>query len=200
LKLGNIIYDLKSQKVYLINFSLSRHLNDSNELLTEHIGSPAYISPEILNKKPYCGKSSDIWSLGVVLYTILFGHFPFYDPITEKLFEKIKLGNYTFPEYVLINADSKNDLLFYVSFWNKRYIKVSESTKSLLKNLLEIDPNKRFNAKQAINSIMSILSSHSFESVSICENLKTLQNDSKKQKGLFKFYFHKKSQIQALGK
>jgi serine/threonine-protein kinase 40 len=88
---------LKSLKVFLINFSLGRNLINENELLNEQLGSPAYISPDILGQNPYLGKPSDIWSLGVILYAMLFGQFPFYDQVPERLFKKVRCGDFIIP-------------------------------------------------------------------------------------------------------
>ena len=46
----------------------------------------------------YCGKSSDMWAMGVLLYTMLYGQFPFYDNNPQELFKKIKTADYTIPE------------------------------------------------------------------------------------------------------
>lgn len=48
--------------------------------------------------RPYRGKPSDMWALGVVLFTMLYGQFPFYDSIPQELFRKIKAAEYTIPE------------------------------------------------------------------------------------------------------
>ena len=50
--------------------------------------------------RPYLGKPSDMWALGVLLYTMLYGQFPFYDNTPHELFRKIKAVEYTIPEYV----------------------------------------------------------------------------------------------------
>jgi len=50
--------------------------------------------------RPYRGKPSDMWALGVLLYTMLYGQFPFYDNVPQELFRKIKAVEYTIPEYV----------------------------------------------------------------------------------------------------
>ena len=48
--------------------------------------------------RPYDGKASDMWALGVLLYTMLYGQFPFYDDDPEELFKKIKAADYVIPE------------------------------------------------------------------------------------------------------
>ena len=87
LKLGNIVLDLRSRKVTLTNFCLGKHLMNNSDLLKDQRGSPAYISPDVLSGKPYAGKPSDMWALGVVLFTMLYGQFPFYDNAPHELFQ-----------------------------------------------------------------------------------------------------------------
>ena len=41
---------------------------------------------DVLSGKPYLGKPSDMWALGVVLFTMLYGQFPFYDSVPQELF------------------------------------------------------------------------------------------------------------------
>ena len=48
--------------------------------------------------RPYLGKPSDMWALGVLLYTMLYGQFPFYDNAPQELFRKIKAVEYSIPE------------------------------------------------------------------------------------------------------
>lgn len=45
----------------------------------------------------FTGKPSDMWALGVVFYTMLYGQFPFYDSSPTQLFNKIKAVDYSFP-------------------------------------------------------------------------------------------------------
>ena len=56
------------------------------------------VSTYISSGKPYSGKSSDLWALGVLLYTMLYGQFPFYDNVPFELFRKIKNAEYTIPK------------------------------------------------------------------------------------------------------
>lgn len=52
-----------------------KKLKDENDYLKTHAGTPAYMSPEILGGLPYTNKS-DIWSLGIIFYELLFGRLP----------------------------------------------------------------------------------------------------------------------------
>lgn len=79
---------------------MGKHLTSESDLLKDQRGSPAYISPDVLCGKPYLGKPSDMWALGVVLYTMLYGQFPFYHSSPSQLFNKIKSANYFIPRQV----------------------------------------------------------------------------------------------------
>ncbi len=48
------------------------------------------MAPEIVQKIEYCGKKSDVWSLGILLYVLLVGKYPFYAHSDSYLFKKIK--------------------------------------------------------------------------------------------------------------
>jgi serine/threonine protein kinase len=67
------------------------------ELLYERCGTPAYIAPEIIREVPYEGTLVDVWSAGVVLYTMICGEFPFNSDTIEELEQSILLGKYTLP-------------------------------------------------------------------------------------------------------
>ena len=55
------------------------------------------MSPEIVSKKEYHGESADIWAVGVVMYVILTGVYPFKCKDEKGLFKKIILGKYSTP-------------------------------------------------------------------------------------------------------
>lgn len=66
-----------NNKVILIDFGFACRFPKSDQpVLTENVGTPIYMSPEILNKLPYNSKS-DIWSIGAILYEMLHGSPPY---------------------------------------------------------------------------------------------------------------------------
>ncbi|KAM3367516.1 hypothetical protein ACQJBY_016226 [Aegilops geniculata] len=75
------------------------------------VGTPAYIAPEVLSRREYDGKVTDVWSCGVTLYVMLVGGYPFEDPDDPKNFRKtigrIMSIQYKIPEYVHVSQDCK---------------------------------------------------------------------------------------------
>ena len=89
------------------------------------------MAPEIVNREKYIAQYSDIWSLGVLLYAMLFGRFPFRAKDDEQLFELINEGNVEFP----------NDII------------VDDYIKNLIKNILIINPLLRPTLEEIIDEI-----------------------------------------------
>lgn len=56
---------------------------------------------------PYDGKASDMWAIGVMLYTMVFGQFPFYDETPKELFGKICSADFYIPRLVLCNKNGR---------------------------------------------------------------------------------------------
>jgi serine/threonine protein kinase len=63
------------------------------------LGSPIYMAPEVLKGEIYSNKA-DIWSLGVVLYEMIFGHCPFQSNSIAKLIEVLDTKDLEFPNNV----------------------------------------------------------------------------------------------------
>ena len=55
------------------------------------------MSPEVLIKKAPANPSMDIWALGVILYRMIYGVYPFEGDSVQKIFDKIKRGDFEFP-------------------------------------------------------------------------------------------------------
>ena len=95
LKLENILVSDR-QKVKIIDFGFGiRTKADVN--LKIFCGTSAYMSPEIVRKSEYNGFKADIWSLGVVLYVLLTGKFPFKAKTEKELFMRIQMGQFLPP-------------------------------------------------------------------------------------------------------
>lgn len=101
--------------------------DEEDDRLSDKHGCPAYVSPEILNTtESYSGRCADTWSLGVILYTILIGRYPFQDSDASALFTKIRRGLYTIPDTI------------------------SSRAKCLIRSLLRMQPQKRLLAGEIL--------------------------------------------------
>ena len=60
----------------------------------------------MLQPGSYSGKAADMWSLGIILYTLLVGHYPFFDTNPQTLFSKIRSGYYDIPDHISYLARS----------------------------------------------------------------------------------------------
>lgn len=129
IKLENILMD-KYGRIKLIDFGLCDFVLDvgnTRRLCVDSVGSPAYISPEVLVGKPYDGFKADVWSSGVVLYALLFGCFPF-SPAQYKLMVNGESLVLQFPEST-----------------------VSKCAKNLLSSMLTLKPDNRFSLEEVQN-------------------------------------------------
>jgi len=103
LKPENVLLDERGH-VRLTDFGLSKEgirLNASGA--HSFCGTPEYLAPEILNRQGH-GRAVDWWSLGALLYEMLTGLPPFYHANREKLFEKIRSAELTYPQYLSRDA------------------------------------------------------------------------------------------------
>lgn len=136
LKLENMVLMEKCQRVVLTNFCLGRHLMSDDDLLRDRRGSPAYISPDVLSCQPYAGKPSDMWSLGVVLYMMLYGQFPFYDKDPMQLFKKIQKADFSIPSQSHVTTQI-NDVI---------------------RGLLTLDPTQRLTSGETLLALQQYIS------------------------------------------
>jgi serine/threonine protein kinase len=97
----------------------------------ETVGTPGYVSPEVIERRPH-GSPVDMWAMGVVLYMLLGGYPPFYEPDDNQkaMYRRILAASYEFhPEN-----------------WSE----VSAEAKDLIRKLLVVNPNDRLTAAQAL--------------------------------------------------
>lgn len=71
------------------------------------MGSAAYAAPEILANEHYVGPATDVWSLGVIMYTLLTGKQPFDQSGNQAtFFQKVQLAEFEMPEFVSVGTES----------------------------------------------------------------------------------------------
>ena len=100
LKLDNILIDDKIN-IKLIDLGYSMYFNE-NTYLNYFGGNINYLAPEIIKKREYDGSSVDVWNIGIILYYLLCGNFPFKND--DQFFEKINKGNILFPNYLSVGV------------------------------------------------------------------------------------------------
>ena len=85
-----------NKNVKIIDFGFSICIPNDKKLKI-FCGTPSYMSPEIVSKIEYNGAKADCWALGILLYTLLCGKFPFKGVNDNDLFKKIKRNKFELP-------------------------------------------------------------------------------------------------------
>ena len=127
LKLGNLFLTDKME-LKVGDFGLATKLDFEGEKKRTVCGTPNYIAPEILDGKSGHSYEVDIWSLGVIIYTLIIGKPPFETQDVKTTYKRIKMNAYTFPENAVI----------------------SEAAKALIVEILVTDPLKRPSLEQIL--------------------------------------------------
>jgi serine/threonine protein kinase len=102
LKLENLLLS-ESDTIKITDFGFSNMFLEGG-LMSTFVGSPAYAAPEILANERYCGPKVDVWSLGVILYTLLTGEMPFQDENIAVILKQINEAEYTIPDHISADA------------------------------------------------------------------------------------------------
>ncbi|XP_041132635.1 LOW QUALITY PROTEIN: ribosomal protein S6 kinase alpha-5-like [Polyodon spathula] len=131
LKPENLLFtdESDSSEIKIIDFGFARLKPPDNQPLKTPCFTLHYAAPELFNHDGY-DESCDLWSLGVILYTMLSGQVPFQckekmltHTSAEEIMKKIKEGDF--------------------SFEGEAWKNVSQQAKNLIQELLTVDPNKR---------------------------------------------------------
>uniref|UniRef100_A0A3B3QQ31 MAP/microtubule affinity-regulating kinase 3 n=1 Tax=Paramormyrops kingsleyae TaxID=1676925 RepID=A0A3B3QQ31_9TELE len=122
LKVKNLLLDA-DMNIKIADFGFSNEFTLGNKLDT-FCGSPPYAAPELFQGKKYDGPEVDVWSLGVILYTLVSGSLPFDGQNLKELRERVLRGKYRIPFYM--STDCEN----------------------LLKKFLILNPSKRGSLEQ----------------------------------------------------
>eukprot|EP00483_Globobulimina_turgida_P000805 UN00806 len=110
------------------NFNVT--LSCDSQLMKTICGTPLYVAPEIIKGEAYNYKC-DMWSMGVILYILLCGFHPFNSVVLPVLYRAIIKGDY--------------------GLTSKKWNTISKEGKDLVQCLLNVDPEKRYSAKQVKN-------------------------------------------------
>jgi len=113
-------------EVRLIDFGLSKQ--SKKKVMHTVAGTPFYMAPEVLNEN--YSQKADIWSLGVLLYTLVSGYLPFQGSNNREVFTRIKGADFHFD--------------------HKEFNDISKECKDLISKLLVVDTKKRFDGLQAL--------------------------------------------------
>jgi serine/threonine protein kinase len=117
-------------QVKIGGFGFARRVH-TPQSLTSRVGTPAYVSPEVLKNVPH-DERVDLWSVGVISFVLLCGYPPFWDDDQSKMFQKIRAGELCFRE--------------------PDWAGVSPEARSFVRGLLRVDPADRWTADEALRS------------------------------------------------
>uniref|UniRef100_A0A8C2DH49 non-specific serine/threonine protein kinase n=1 Tax=Cyprinus carpio TaxID=7962 RepID=A0A8C2DH49_CYPCA len=132
LKAENLLLDA-DMNIKIADFGFSNEFMVGNKLDT-FCGSPPYAAPELFQGKKYDGPEVDVWSLGVILYTLVSGSLPFDGQNLKELRERVLRGKYRIPFYM--STDCEN----------------------LLKRFLVLNPTKRGTLEVSLSVSIHLLS------------------------------------------
>ncbi|KAI8636076.1 kinase-like domain-containing protein [Parasitella parasitica] len=137
MKPENLLFQTASDdsNLMITDFGLSKILRAQDDILTTACGTPGYVAPEVLLQTGH-NKPVDLWSVGVILFTLLSGYTPFWGEDQASLFESIMSGHYEFDEEYWSDI-SASAIFLYLA-------------KNLIDKLLTFDPNKRITAEEAL--------------------------------------------------
>ncbi|XP_077203904.1 ribosomal protein S6 kinase alpha-2 isoform X2 [Paroedura picta] len=135
LKPSNILYMDESgnpDSIRICDFGFAKQLRAENGLLMTPCYTANFVAPEVLKRQGY-DAACDIWSLGILLYTMLAGFTPFAngpDDTPEEILARIGSG-----KYALTGGN-----------WDS----ISDAAKDIVSKMLHVDPHQRLTAAQVV--------------------------------------------------
>jgi serine/threonine protein kinase len=140
LKPENLLYRTRDpdSDLVLADFGIAKMLDRQDEVLTTMAGSFGYAAPEVMLKQGH-GKAVDMWSMGVITYTLLCGYSPFRSETLQELIEEC----------------SKTEVVFHKQYWKD----VSDDAKAFILGLLQPRPQDRWTSQVSCSTASHYLTS-----------------------------------------
>lgn len=154
LKPENILYLTpdENSNVVLADFGIAKKLQSSDEKLMSSAGSFGYAAPEVIRGTGH-GKECDIWSLGVITYTLLCGYSPFRSETVQDFLSEVK---------------NNNAVIFHAEYWKD----VSKDARRFIIKALQFNPENRPSAADLLSDPWLVLIAQEHASADLLPNLK----------------------------
>lgn len=117
--------------VIIADFEFSKKVRQKNGLRTQ-CGTQEFVAPEVLENRPAYDVSCDMWTVGVILFILLGGYYPFRGKTDTEILKNVRYGNFEFRE----------------RFWEG----ISGDAQALVQDLLTVNPEERITAKDALET------------------------------------------------
>ena len=114
-----------------MDFEQSKIVTFPNSLHTQ-CGTQEYVAPEVLENKPAYDVSCDMWAVGVIVFIMLGGYYPFRGKDESEKMKRARYGRFKFHD----------------QYWNG----ISQEAMSLVRSMLTVDPDDRITAFDALQS------------------------------------------------
>eukprot|EP00751_Fragilariopsis_kerguelensis_P019148 CAMPEP_0170843550 /NCGR_PEP_ID=MMETSP0734-20130129/6330_1 /TAXON_ID=186038 /ORGANISM="Fragilariopsis kerguelensis, Strain L26-C5" /LENGTH=473 /DNA_ID=CAMNT_0011211751 /DNA_START=190 /DNA_END=1611 /DNA_ORIENTATION=+ len=146
--------------IKIADFGFAKRVRTPKSLSTQ-CGTPQYVAPEVLSGQLY-DTQADMWSIGIIIFTLLVGHPPFENDNLNILVKLIQKG--------VVDFDPQ--------LWKHH----SKECKNLVSNLLVVDPDQRFDARKALLSAWIHADEEVLQEIDLSDNLKVLTKFNAKRK------------------
>ena len=132
MKPENLLYITREpdSEIVLADFGIAKTLDSKQDTLQTMAGSFGYAAPEVMNRQGH-GKPVDMWSMGVITYTLLCGYSPFR---SENLRD-------------LLDECTNSPVIFHERYWKD----VSPDAKDFIRCLIHPDPNQRWTSEVSLS-------------------------------------------------
>jgi len=156
LTLDNLMLSGDSESdIVITDFEIAKKVLYRNSLKTQ-CGTQEFVAPEVLENRPAYDISCDMWSVGVIVFILLGGYYPFRGSSDVEVLKNVRYGIYDFKP----------------RFWKG----VSDEAKSLVRAMMTVNPDERITAEAALNRDW-ISADHSELSNNLMDNVTEIKKE-----------------------